>query len=139
MIYLYTDGASRGNPGESAAAYIICNGEKELYSDVRHIGLATNNMAEYMAVHDAVEHCYLNPDDINDKEGFTVISDSLLVINQLKGEWKINNKDLKEINRNVKFLIERMNVLFAFKWKPRENFVIQRCDKMNNDCLNALF
>ena len=138
MIFIYTDGASRGNGGESAAAYIICNGKNEMFSNVRHIGLATNNMAEYMAVHDGIEHCYLNSDIFNDPEGFTVISDSLLVMNQLKGEWRIKNKELYKMNQNVQFFIDHMDFPFKFVWKSREHPVLKRCDRMNNDCLNNL-
>jgi len=106
MLEIYTDGASRGNGGESAASYIIYKDGKELIRGVRHIGLTTNNMAEYMAVHDAIEYCYLNmvfgPD-----ENCTIISDSMLIINQLSGKWKINNHNLKEINHNIKFYLSK--------------------------------
>jgi ribonuclease HI len=137
MLKLYTDGASRGNGGESASAYIIYNDEQEVARSVRHIGLATNNMAEYMAVHDAVEYCYLNvvfkPDDV-----YTIVSDSMLVINQLSGKWKINNYNLREINHNIKFYLDNMGIKVTFEWVPRENDFIRKCDKMNNDCLDAL-
>lgn len=138
MICLYTDGASRGNGGESAAAYIIIGEDgNELTRGVRHIGLATNNMAEYMAVHDAIEYCYLNimfgPSDC-----FKIVSDSTLVINQLNGKWKINNANLREIIHNIKFYLDNMGSRFAFEWEPRTNKIIKECDKMNNQCLDSI-
>lgn len=138
MICIYTDGASRGNGGESAAAYIIIGGDgKELARGVRHIGLATNNMAEYMAVHDAIEYCYLNI-IFEPAEYCKVISDSALVINQLGGKWKINNHNLREINHNIGFYLNNMGTRFAFEWQPRTNKIIKECDKLNNQCLDSI-
>jgi len=138
MICIYTDGASRGNGGESASAYIIIGEDgKELARGVRHIGLATNNMAEYMAVHDAVEYCYLNivfePSDC-----FKIISDSTLVINQLNKNWRINNHNLQEIVHNIRFYLDNMGSRFVFEWEPRTNKIIKECDKMNNQCLDSI-
>ena len=138
MIYVYTDGASRGNGGESATSYIILNEEcKELARGVRHIGLATNNMAEYMAIHDAIEYCYLNI-LFNPAECCTIMSDSMLIIKQLSKEWKINNVNLQEINHNINFFIDNMGVQFKFKWVSREHPIIRQCDKLNNQCLDTL-
>lgn len=137
MIEIYTDGASRGNGGESASSYIIYNDGIELVRGVRHIGLSTNNMAEYMAVHDAIEYCYLNI-MMDHSECFTIFSDSMLVINQLSGKWRINNQNLQEINKNIKFYLNNMGAKFIFTWVSRENKIIQQCDKMNNQCLDAI-
>jgi ribonuclease HI len=138
MICIYTDGASRGNGGESAAAYIILNEDgKELARGVRHIGLATNNMAEYMAVHDAIEYCYLNI-TFDPSDCFKIISDSTLVINQLNKNWRINNHNLQEIVHNIRFYLDNMGSRFAFEWEPRTNKIIKECDKMNNQCLDSI-
>lgn len=135
-MYIYTDGASRGNGGESAAAFIIIDKNNiELHRGVRNIGLATNNMAEYMAVHDALQYCYLN---VILEPSIAIISDSMLVINQLKGTWRINNNNLKEINRNIRFYINNMNASFIYEWVPRTHPMIALCDKMNNQCLDSI-
>lgn len=138
MIKIFTDGASRGNGGESAAAYIIFDDDTELYRSVRHIGLSTNNMAEYRAVHDGIQYCYLNPNLVPDTEGYLIISDSMLVINQLKRTWKINNHNLIEINKNISFFIDHMTPPFNFEWRGRNDPILKQCDKMNNECLDAL-
>jgi len=49
-VTLYTDGASRGNPGDAAWAYVIVQGGSVAASDSGYIGIATNNVAEYRAV-----------------------------------------------------------------------------------------
>jgi len=140
MIYIYTDGASRGNGGESAAAFIIVDKDcKEITRGIRHIGLATNNMAEYMAVHDAVQYCYLNGIfDTKEEGGCKIISDSQLVINQLKGIWRINNKNLKEINHNIKFYIDHIDTTFEYEWASRTHPILKDCDRMNNNILNTV-
>jgi len=140
MIYIYTDGASRGNGGESAAAWIIVDKDcKEITRGVRHIGLATNNMAEYMAVHDAVQYCYLNcVFDSKEDGGCKIITDSQLVVNQLKGVWKINNKNLKEINHNIKFYIDHMDTKFEYEWASRVHPILKDCDRMNNNILDTV-
>jgi ribonuclease HI len=139
-MYIYTDGASRGNGGESAAAFIIVDKDcKEIIRKVRHIGLATNNMAEYTAVLDAVQHCYTNVLFASKEEGgCKIISDSALVINQLKGIWKINNPNLKEINRQIKFYIDHIDTVFTYEWVSRSHPIITKCDKMNNGVLNTI-
>jgi ribonuclease HI len=134
-MYIYTDGASRGNGGESASAFIIMDQyNKEVQRDVRHIGLATNNMAEYMAVHDALQYCYLN---VVVEPEITIVSDSMLIINQLKGTWRINNNNLKEINKHIRFYINAINASFKYEWVPRTHSIIAMCDKMNNQCLDG--
>ena len=134
-MYIYTDGASRGNGGESASAFIIVDiHNKEIQCGVRSIGLATNNMAEYMAVHDALQYCYLN---IILEPSITIVSDSMLVINQLKGTWRINNNNLKEINKHIRFYIDHINASFTYEWVPRTHPMISLCDKMNNQCLDS--
>jgi ribonuclease HI len=135
-MYIYTDGASRGNGGESASSFIIVDKNNiELQRGVRNIGLATNNMAEYMAVHDALQYCYLN---VILEPSITIVSDSTLVINQLKGIWRINNNNLKEINRNIRFYINNMNASFTYEWVSRTHSMIALCDKMNNQCLDSI-
>jgi len=135
-MYIYTDGASRGNGGESASSFIIIDKNNiELQHGVRRIGLATNNMAEYMAVHDALQYCYLN---IILEPTITIVSDSTLVINQLKGVWRINNINLKEINKHIRFYIDHMDASFTYEWVPRTHPMISMCDKMNNQCLDSI-
>lgn len=48
MITLFSDGGSRGNPGEAAIGYVIKQSEQTLYTRGESIGIATNNYAEYM-------------------------------------------------------------------------------------------
>jgi ribonuclease HI len=137
MVYIYTDGASRGNGGKSAAAFIITNGATELTRSARYLGNATNNIAEYMAVYDALEYC-LNNNLCRKGTVTTIISDSQLIINQLKGNWKINKPELKQINDDIRTIISESGGKFQYEWVPRTHSIIAECDKMNNKVLDMM-
>lgn len=82
---IYTDGASRGNPGRAAGGIIV--GDKK-YSLC--FGIATNNVAEYRALLYALrEAINQHVDDIE------IFSDSKLMVEQVNGIWKTDNPVLK--------------------------------------------
>jgi ribonuclease HI len=92
-IRIYTDGGSRGNPGESAIAFTIHDkAAKKLEKHKECIGVGTNNEAEYKAMIKALETAkkYCNGK-------VSVYSDSKLVVNQAEGKWKVKDKDLKKL------------------------------------------
>ncbi|RZN46234.1 ribonuclease HI family protein [archaeon] len=96
-IYVYTDGASRGNPGDSASAYCIVRNDTILYEEASYIGVSTNNVAEYTAVILGLEKA----------KDFTrgpvvVVSDSQLVIFQLRGTWKVKTPHLRPLHEKVR-------------------------------------
>ncbi len=99
MIYVYTDGASRSNPGESASGYrIFDSGHKVVMSHSFYNGIRTNNEAEYLAVIAALEKAA-------EMFGFGIevrlCSDSQLVIRQLNGTYKVKRSGLLELNRKA--------------------------------------
>ncbi|MEX0934447.1 MAG: ribonuclease HI family protein [Candidatus Saccharimonadales bacterium] len=98
-IKIYSDGGSRGNPGPSAAGYVIMteDGKQILHNGGKYLGVTTNNQAEYQAVKLALEAAEkFSPDEID----FCV--DSLLVANQLNGIFKVKNKELWPVYRSIK-------------------------------------
>ncbi|MEX0932048.1 MAG: ribonuclease HI family protein [Candidatus Saccharimonadales bacterium] len=99
-LIIYTDGGSRGNPGPSASGYVIMDKNENLLEDGgQYLGISTNNQAEYRAVLIALYASKkFNPKRIN------VFMDSLLVVNQLKGSYKVRNKDLEPIYKEIKEL-----------------------------------
>lgn len=96
------DGGSRGNPGEAAIGiYIrdVYGNSKLSYGEC--IGVATNNVAEYTALEKGLtllKECGVKKVSIR--------MDSLLVVNQVNGFWKIKDPTLKSINMRVNKLIE---------------------------------
>lgn len=95
---MYTDGGSRGNPGPSAIGFIIYNDEnRKMFSCSKYLGRATNNIAEYTALYLAI----LKIKEFKDAEHVQFYLDSELVVKQIKGEYKINDKDLKTIYNKI--------------------------------------
>jgi ribonuclease HI len=114
IFYVYTDGASRGNPGHAGSAYIIYNEGKEIIDKFsKYIGKATNNEAEYIALLMAVEKVVQY---IPRKVYFYL--DSELVVKQLNGEYKVRNKNLMKIYEKIKGYIKSFD--YKFEYIPRE-------------------
>lgn len=114
MIYLYADGASRGNPGPAAYGVHIEDMAGNTIADFGEtIGIATNNQAEYSAVIAGLR--YLTQTDYRE---VTVRMDSKLVVEQLSGRWKIKNSAMVELAIAARELVSKFDV--AFQWIPRE-------------------
>lgn len=100
-IHAFTDGASRGNPGESGIG-ILWKDEKGrvLSTTKRYIGEATNNVAEYTAL---IE-CLKMSRQFKCKR-LVVHSDSELMVRQVTGKYKVKDADLKNLFDEVQQLI----------------------------------
>jgi len=111
----YFDGSAKPNPGERSIGWIIKDHNGKLYDenhDTREFG--TNNEAEYLALLDLVIHLA--------EGGFqnvVIRGDSQLVINQLIEGWKINKDTLKELNRQIKIHLGRLEN-WKLEWIPRD-------------------
>jgi ribonuclease HI len=112
---LYTDGGSRGNPGDSSCAYVICNLDDTVVEKSGfYIGIATNNQAEYSGFKLGLERAReLGIDKI------TLFSDSQLVVNQMNGFYKVKNQELAPLHQAVQALAESFEKI-KFVYVPRE-------------------
>ncbi len=128
---IYTDGASRGNPGESAISFLIKK-SKSIHVFSRVIGVHTNNEAEYLALIEALDYACRNG-----IKNIRIFSDSELLVKQLTGEYKIKSDKLKPLQRKV---IESLNghFTYAIKHVDRENKFIRIVDKLCNLALDTL-
>ena len=129
-IVIYSDGGSRGNPGPSAAGYVIIGSDaKLLYEGGAYLGITTNNQAEYHGVLLGLEKA---------KEmGVRVIEfrlDSLLVVNQLNGLYVIRNRELWPVHERIRGLIAQFDKV-TFRHVKRE--FNQQADGMVNKILDA--
>jgi probable phosphoglycerate mutase len=91
---LSTDGGARGNPGPAAFAYVLEAADGTvLAAHGEAIGVATNNVAEYSAlVAGLAKAVELQVGELE------VISDSELMVKQMRGEYKIKNEALRELS-----------------------------------------
>lgn len=105
MIYIYTDGASRSNPGKSASGYRIFDEKHNLL--VKHSfynGIRTNNEAEYLAIIAALEKAAA---EFGYDEEIELYSDSQLVVRQINDVYKVRESGLKELNRKAVELVRK--------------------------------
>ena len=90
---LFTDGGSRGNPGPAAYAFVL-EAEDGTVLDARGeaIGVATNNVAEYSALVAGLERAVeVGVDELE------VVSDSELMVKQMRGEYRVKNRTLQDL------------------------------------------
>jgi ribonuclease HI len=130
VLEIYTDGASRDNPGPAAYAFIFVKDGKVIYRENEYIGKATNNTAEYNAIISALQKAeeYTSWD-------IALYSDSQLAINQINGVWRIHADHLSELCNKVLNLLKKFENV-KFKYVSRNNKMIQKCDNLCNKVLN---
>jgi ribonuclease HI len=93
-VRLFTDGGARGNPGPAASAYVLeADDGTVLAAHGETIGVATNNVAEYRALVAGLEKAR----DLGLGE-LEVVSDSELLVKQMRGEYKVKNVALRELS-----------------------------------------
>jgi ribonuclease HI/pterin-4a-carbinolamine dehydratase len=114
-VKIFGDGGSRGNPGPSASGFVILDMEDNVLVDRGvYLGITTNNQAEYTSLRLALEECL----KMGVKE-VQVYMDSLLVVNQMKGIFKVKNRDLWPIHDAIKKLATQFDEI-SFSHVPRE-------------------
>jgi len=130
-LLVYTDGASRNNPGRAASGYAIFRptGE-ELERNARCIGVTTNNVAEYEALLWAIERA----------SGYTdgsvlFHSDSELMVRQVSGRYQVKKDHLKELVARVQVAAGAFH-RFRIVHVPREDPRIELVDGLVNDALD---
>lgn len=106
VLRLFTDGAARGNPGPAGLGVVIEDGQgMRLRGLTRYIGVATNNQAEYRALIEGLAALReWKPD------GVEVYLDSRLVVEQVKGNFKVKNADLQPLHRRAQELLRSLPV-----------------------------
>lgn len=112
---LFTDGGSRGNPGPSASGYVILDLEDQiLETGGEYMGITTNNQAEYHALEMGLSSAV----KLQVKK-LHVYMDSMLIVNQLKGLYKVRSQELLPRFNNVKSLLKSFDTV-NFTHVPRE-------------------
>lgn len=105
---IYADGGSRGNPGPSGSGAIIRNESGETVATVSEfLGTATNNVAEYTAVLRGLEKLSEMLESKVAEADVAVFMDSMLVVRQMRGEWKLKNEGLKVLAAQTKDVAQR--------------------------------
>ena len=127
---LHTDGGARGNPGPAGIGVVLTDEHGDAIGEIaRGIGETTNNVAEYAAVIAGLELALAR--------GVTDVSiavDSELVVNQLRGAWKIKNERLRSLAVKARSLMNRFDSA-SIKHVPREEN--SGADRLANQGMDA--
>lgn len=130
---IFTDAGSRGNPGPSAFAVVICSetGEKILEFS-RFLGERTNNEAEYHGLLAALEEAKkMGADEVE------IISDSELMIKQLTGKYRIKSENLLPLAKRAKDLMGEFKSV-ELSHSRRDHPLIRKADRLVNEELDAM-
>ena len=127
---LFTDGGSRGNPGPAAAAYVLeADDGTVLAANGEAIGVATNNVAEYRALVAGLERARdLGVDELE------VVSDSELVVKQMRGEYKVKKAELQALALRASELARGIGDVCYTAVRREHN---ELADRLVNDALDA--
>lgn len=102
---LFTDGASRGNPGEAGAGIVLLDDDnQELVARSLYLGSSTNNVAEYKALILGLETAIQLG-----CSRLAIFMDSQLIVRQVQGRYKVKNANLKPLFDEVKSLLANIN------------------------------
>lgn len=127
---VYSDGGSRGNPGPSASGFVIMNEQEHVvHEGGMYLGITTNNQAEYHGVRIGLEKAL--------EMGAKTVDfrlDSLLVVNQMNGIYKIKNRDLWPIHERIRELVMKFDKVTFMHVRREFN---QLADGMVNKILDA--
>jgi ribonuclease HI len=127
---LYTDGGARGNPGPAAFAYVIETEDGTvLAAHGEAIGVATNNVAEYRALVEGLRKAAeLQVDEVE------VVSDSELLVNQMRGDYKVKNEALRELWLDANDLEKKLGKVTYTAVRREQN---ELADSLVNEALDA--
>ena len=128
-LILRTDGASRGNPGPAAAGVVIETPSGEIVARGKlYLGVMTNNQAEYRALIlglKAIIHYH--------PLAVRVYMDSELIVNQMRGTYKVRHPDLEPLWREARELARALHTV-TFDHVPRAQNAL--ADRLANQALD---
>ena len=102
---LNTDGAARSNPGPAGAGAVLKGPDGELVAEFsRHLGIATNNEAEYMGLIHGLETA-----EANGAVRLHIRMDSELIVRQVEGRYKVRNERLRPLFDRVMAMLHRLD------------------------------
>ena len=127
---LFTDGGARGNPGPAAYGYVLETDDGTvLAAEGERIGIATNNVAEYSALIAGLEKAIEL--EVGEVE---VVSDSELLVKQMRGEYKVKNAALRTLSTQAAALGRGLDSV-SYRAVRRE--LNELADRLVNEALDG--
>ena len=128
-VVAYIDGGARGNPGPAGYGVRIEGADGTLVEEFcNSIGVATNNVAEYRGLLAALEYA-----EAHDCSTVTIRSDSLLLVKQMLGEYRVKHPGLQPLHRAANALVARFRRV-AFEHVDRA--LNAHADRLANDAMD---
>ena len=125
------DGCSKGNPGPSACGAVLYQNDIEIWSGSKFLGYnETNNYAEYMGLIIGLNKAA----ELNIK-ALAVEGDSLIVIKQMNGQYKVRSSNISELNKIAMNLKKKFSII-TFNHVYRENN--KRADELCNQKIEEM-
>lgn len=118
-LTVHTDGGALNNPGPAACAFVIHNENKLVKEASFYLGNQTNNVAEYMGVIHALEEL-LSLSKNHKIQSCVFVLDSLLLVNQINGVYRVRQEHLKPLMLRIKTLISQVGISITFTHTLRE-------------------
>jgi probable phosphoglycerate mutase len=127
---LYTDGGARGNPGPAAFGYVLeADDGTVLAAHGEAIGVATNNVAEYRGlIAGLAKAVELSVPEVD------VVSDSELLVKQMRGEYKVRNETLQSLSLEAAALARRLDRVSYEHVRRAHN---ELADRLVNEALDS--
>ena len=128
-LIAYTDGGARGNPGPAGYGVVIKDESgKKVGALSEYLGHQTNNFAEYQGLIAALEYSLEHG-----PKALKVVSDSELLVRQIKGIYKVKNPTLQDLHGRAKELIAQLE-WFSIGHALREHN--QDADRLANEAMD---
>lgn len=129
-LVLFADGGARGNPGQAAYGAVVQEESKVLIELSDRLGVATNNVAEYSGLIFGLRAINeLDPD-----AHVLVRMDSKLIVEQMSGNWKIKNPEMRRLALEARDA--HPPKLVRYEWIPRE--LNTHADRLVNEALDGM-
>ena len=132
-IKIFTDGGSRGNPGNSGFGVVVVDEQKQIiFETSKYLGVRTNNEAEYAGLICGLEWLKKN-ELIVDEAEFN--ADSELMIKQMQGVYKVKANNLKDLNKKAREFMLSIKCKIIFKSIRRE--LNSEADELANRAMDS--
>lgn len=133
-VKIFTDGGSRGNPGNSGFGIVVHDDNgRTIYESSKYLGVKTNNEAEYEGLLSALNWLKNNYIDLHiDEAEFN--ADSELMIKQMMGIYKVKARNLINLNKQAREFVLSINTKIKFKAIRRE--LNSQADALANEAMD---
>ena len=128
MYKIYCDGASRSNPGNASIGISIQKNNIEIDNISKKIGIASNNVAEYQSLIEALNYCFQNKIDVVE-----IFLDSKLVVEQMNKNYRVKSENLINLFNDAQKIVSKIPNVKLTHIKREFN---KRADQLANEALD---